>query len=72
MTNDAWNTRWARELNERDVRQMREKGPGGVYHVTPPPCVPPVAFWAIAAAIALIAGMAIGYAVYFAAEVIFE
>ena len=55
MTNDAGSTRWARELNERDVRLMREKGPGGIYRVTPPP-VP----WRRGAALALVVAVVFG------------
>ena len=36
MPNSKPPTRWARELDEDDLRRAREKGPGGVTYVTPP------------------------------------
>lgn len=63
MKNDVGSTRWARELNERDVRLMREKGPGYIHHVTPPP--EPwgwrrAAAWALIVAVVFGAGALIG------------
>ncbi len=62
MTNEPWKTRWARELNERDLRLMREKGPGYIHYVDPPPPHPwqrSVA-WAVIVALLFGIGVAIG------------
>ena len=63
MKNDVGSTRWARELNERDVRLMREKGPGYIHHVTPPPELwewRRAAAWALIVAVLFGVGIALG------------
>lgn len=57
MKNDAGSTRWARELNERDVRLMREQNtPPAVQHLLPKR----KAAWALIVAALFGIGAAIG------------
>ena len=57
MKNDAGSTRWARELNERDVRLMREQNaPAAEQHLLPKRKVA----WALVVAVTFGIGAAIG------------
>ena len=57
MKNDVGSTRWARELNERDVRLMREQNtPAAERHLLPKRKVA----WALIVAVVFWIGAAIG------------